>query len=343
MAGDIWVVAECIQDDVTDLSRELLGVARTVAQAQGSRTCAVLLGKEKGGLVPELAHYGADLVYLRDSEEFENYNSEIFVDIMETLVHDYQPQLVICGMTANGRDLAARLAARLRTLFIPACVSLRSLEDGRFEVTRLENNGLAQGSGMVETDSTLILAFPPETRGIDSPDPSRDAEVVAVEPVVRGKLRVRHMEILASDYRTIDLTEADIVVSGGHGMDDQESFDLLWELGELVRAPVAGSRVAVDKGWIPVARMVGASGKILRSNLYLALGISGAIQHIAGIKDCKTVIAVNNNPRAEIMQMADLAVVGNQHEILPALIKQLHSHLQEKQKGMMTNEADQKI
>ncbi|MCK4580445.1 MAG: electron transfer flavoprotein subunit alpha/FixB family protein, partial [Dehalococcoidia bacterium] len=316
-----------------DLSRELLGVARTVAQAQGSRTCAVLLGKENGGLVQELAHYYADLVYLGDSDKFENYNSEIFVDTMETLVHDYQPQLVICGMTANGRDLAACLAARLRTLFVPACVSLRSFEDGRFEVTRLENNGLAQGSDMVETDSTLILAFPPETRGIDSPDPYRKAEVVAVEPVVRGQLRVRHMEILASDYRTIDLSEADIVVSGGHGMDDQESFDLLWGLGELVRAPVAGSRVAVDKGWIPVERMVGASGKILRSNLYLALGISGAIQHITGIKDCKTVIAVNNNPRAEIMQMADLAVVGNQHEILPVLIERLRSHLQEKQKG----------
>ena len=333
MAGDIWVVAECIQGDVTDLSRELLGVARTVAQAQGNRTCAVLFGKEIGGLVQEPAHYGADLVYLGDSEVFENYNPEIFVDTMESLVHEYQPQLVISGMTADGRDLSARLAARLRTLFVPGCVSLRSFEDRRFEVTRLENNGLAQGFDVVEADSTLILAFPPETRGTDSPDPSRKAEVVAVEPVVRGQLRVRHVETLASDYRAIDLSESDIVVSGGHGMDDQKSFDLLWELGELVRAPVAGSRVAVDKGWIPVERMVGASGKILRSNLYLALGISGAIQHITGIKDCKTVIAVNNNPRAEIMQMADLAVVGNQHEILPVLIERLRSHLQEKQKG----------
>lgn len=333
MAGDIWIVAECIQDEVSDLSRELLGLGKTIAEAQGNRTCAVLLGKEKGELVPELAHYGAGLVYLGDSDKFENYNSEIFVDTMESLVHEYQPQLVISGMTADGRDLAARLAARLRTLFVPACVSLRSFNDGRFEVTRLENNGLSQGFAVVEADSTLILAFPPETRGTDSPDLSREAEVVAVEPVVRGQLRVRHVETLASDYRAIDLSESDIVVSGGHGMDDQKSFDLLWKLGELMRAPVGGSRVAVDKGWIPVERMVGASGKMLRSNLYLAFGISGAIQHIAGMKDCKTVIAVNNNPRAEIMQMADLAVVGNQHEILPVLIERLRSHLQEKQKG----------
>ena len=331
MEGDIWIVAECIQDEVSDLSRELLGLGKTIAEAQGNRTCAVLLGKEKGGLVPELAHYGADLVYLGDCEEFENYNPETFADTMENLVHEYQPQLVISGMTADGRDLAARLAARLRTLFVPACVSLRSFNDGRFEVTRLENNGLSQGSALVEADSTLILAFPPETRGIDSPDPSREAEVVAVEPVVRGQLRVRHVDTLASDYRAIDLSESDIVVSGGHGMDDQKSFDLLWKLGELMRAPVGGSRVAVDKGWIPVERMVGASGKMLRSNLYLAFGISGAIQHIAGMKDCKTVIAVNNNSRAEIMQIADLAVVGNQHEILPVLIERLRSHLQENQ------------
>jgi len=333
MPGDIWIIVESFQDDISDLSRELLGVGKTIAQDQGKKVCAVLFGEEKRHLGAEVAHYGADYVCLGDNEAFASYNAEVFVDTLESLVYEYEPHIVICGMSADGRDLSARLSARLKALFVPACVSAKRIKNGYFKVTRLVNNGLAYASAVVAPDATLVLAFPPETRGVDSPDTSREAEVIVVEPVVSRQLQVRHIETLASDYRTVDLTEADIVVSGGHGMDDQDSFDLLYKLGELIMAPVGGSRVAVDKGWVPVERMVGASGKMLHSNLYLAFGISGAVQHVAGIKDCRTVVAVNNNPKAEIMQVADLAVVGDQHEILPALIRQLGAHLKEKQDG----------
>ena len=329
MGQEIWVVAEQNQADITDLTKELLGIAKTAAQRDGIKVCAVLLGYKTEGLEKLLAVYGANCVYMADHKEFEHYNAKACVDTISELAKKHRPLFIICGMTFNGRELAARLAARLKTHLVPACAALRTTEDGRFEVTGLVYNGLAMSRRIVGKAETLILAFLPKSRGVERPNHTSNVEfnlelnieLIEVEAILFGEQQVRHIKTFVADFRAIDLTEANVVASGGHGMGDEKSFQLIGQLAELLGATVGGSRLAVDKGWLSAECMIGMTGKTVSPELYLSFGISGAVQHIMGIKDSNYIVAINKDAQAPIMQIADLAVIGDVQEILTALIE----------------------
>jgi electron transfer flavoprotein alpha subunit len=323
MGQEIWVVAEQNHADITDLTKELLGVAKTAAQRDGIKVCAVLVGYKTEGLEKSLASYGAERVYIADHKELEHYNAKACVDTISELAKKHRPLFIICGMTFNGKDLSARLAARLKTHLFSACAALKPTDNNRFEVTGLVYNGLAMSSRIVGIDETAILGFLPKIRGLESPDDARDAELIKIETILPGDRYPRHIETVAADFREIDLTESDFVMSCGHGMCNKNSFHLIWQLAEILGATVGGSRPTVDKGWLPAERMIGMTGKTVSPELYLAFGISGAVQHIMGIKDSKYIVAINKDAQAPIMQIADLAVMGDVLEVLPALIEKI--------------------
>lgn len=325
MKREIWVLAEYEGEELTDLTKELLGLARA-ARSRDQIVSAVLPGSkptEPAVPVRQFSGYGAGRVYTMDGEELEHYNGDVYVSALAEMIAKYDPLLVICGMTVNGRDLAGRLAARLKGPFLPACVSLKPAAGGRFTVTRLLYEGTAARTETVGGARTPILAFTPGAGKPAGPDFTRNAEVVPVAVALPAESRVRHLGIRAAGFREVDLAEAEFLVSGGNGLENGELFGKLQELGELLGASVGGSRAAVDKGWLERKRMVGSSGKTFTGRLCLAFGISGAIQHIMGIRDCGTIVAVNRDPRAPVCKIADLAVTGDAGLILPLLVERL--------------------
>lgn len=324
---EILVIAEYDKKDITDLTKEILGMGKNFTQETGALLTAVVLGEEYDHLAEVLSSYGADVVYFAKHKELDHYNSEIYLSTLEHLIKKKQPDLVLGGMTVNGRDLGSQIAARLKTVFISGSAGFTENELGEIEVTRLKLAGQGQEVVTIKKHTTVILGMTPETRGIREPDVAPIFKTELIDLVLPLKPKVRHVDTYVSDPGEIDLTEADVVIAGGNGMGSQETFSLLQEAGALIGASVGGSRVALDKGWISHDRMIGATGKMIRARVYLAFGISGAVQHIMGTKGCQTVIAINKNPRAEMMQVADLAVVGDIKEILPALVGQLREHV----------------
>ncbi|MDR9786981.1 MAG: electron transfer flavoprotein subunit alpha/FixB family protein [Peptococcaceae bacterium MAG4] len=322
MGREIWVVAEYEGEELTDLTRELLGRVQA-ARVRGQRVCAVLLGSRLEVLVEQLSSYGAQRVYACAAGELEHYEGNVYASALADMITRYKPLLVICGMTANGRDLAGRLSVRLKSPFLPGCLSLKPVAENCFEVKRLLLNGMAVRTELAGGEKTTVLAFSAGARGLAGTGFIRPAEVVTVAPDLPAETGVRHLGIRSSGFREVDLAEADVLVSGGNGLGNKDLFGKLWELGELLGAPVGGSRVAVDKGWLPRERMVGVSGKSFSGRLCLAFGISGAIQHTMGIKDCGTIVAVNRDPQAPIFKTADLAVVGDVQQVLPLLVERL--------------------
>jgi len=339
MSNDIWIISENNESDITDQTKELLGIGKALKEKTGGRVCAVIFGMQQTPILDQLAGFGAETVYWVKDKKLSDYNSDSYLNNLEYLVKKNRPGLVLFGMTYNGRELASMLSACLGLYFIPGCMSVKIRDDHHVEAVRWGCNGEAQEKTVVDTENTLILGFPPDTRGIEDPDESATSEIITVKAVSRKKARMAHLDFIASNYREIDLTEADIVISGGNGAGNSQTYEKLWELGEVMEVPVGGSRIAQDKGWISSDRMVGASGKILRSSLYLAFGISGAIQHVMGIRDCKKIMAVNTDPNADIMKIADMAVVGNVQDVLPELIQKLRDRKKlPKDTGLKTNE-----
>lgn len=339
MSNDIWIISENNEHEITDLTKELLGIGQALKAKTGGRVCAVIFGMHQTSILDQLAAYGAESICWVKDKNLTNYSSESYLDNLEYLVRENRPGLLLFGMTYNGRELASLLSARLMLHFIPGCMSVNILDDHHVEAIRWVCNGEAQEKTVVETGNTLLLGFPPDTRGIEAPDDPPTPELITLEAVSRGNVRSTHLDFIAANYQEIDLTEADVVISGGNGIGTRQTYEKLWELGGLMEVPVGGSRMAQDKGWISSDRMVGASGKILRSRLYLAFGISGAIQHVMGIKDCKKIVAVNTDPNADIMKIADLAVVGDVQDVLPELIQKLRDRKRlPKDTGLKTNE-----
>ena len=340
---EILVIVEFNKQDITDLTKEILGVGKDYAQKRHATLSAVILGERYCHLVDVISSFGADCVYVGKHKEFNNYNSELYLSTLDNLIKKHRPELVLCGMTANGRDIGTRLAARLRTVFLSGCTSISINAHEELEVTRLRYEGFGQELVTIKKPTTIILGIPPEIKGIEEPVVRKQQTTELIDLVFPPRLKVRHINSYVANPGDIDLPEADVVIAGGNGMGDQETFDLLQEVGGLIGAPVGGSRVALDKGWIPTKRMIGVTGKVIRSRVYLALGISGAVQHLMGIKGCKALIAVNKNPRAEIMQVADMAVIGDIKEILPALIEQLQDYRPKAEVGLVDNETKNEI
>ena len=325
MSQDVWVLAEHWGGELEEVTKELLGEGRGLANWLGGRLCGILLGYGVERLVSPLAHYGAEIVYLAEDELLSIYNSDAYTMVLTELIRQHAPSIFLCGATPNGLDLAPGLAMRLGAPLATNCILLKADGEGRLSAVRPVHQDRVYETVVYPPTKPWISTLRPGVRGAEQPNVSQRAEVVKVKVELRPKvIRTRHLGFIPPDPQTVDISEAQKVVAGGHGVGGAEGFDRLWQLANLLGASVGGTRVAVDRGWLKFERQIGASGKTVEPKLYIACGISGASQHIVGMKDSELVIAINTDPMAPLFSVADLAVVGDLHEVIPAVIDRLN-------------------
>jgi electron transfer flavoprotein alpha subunit len=319
MAKGIWIITEQRGGSLRKISFELVSEGRRLADQSGQSLSAVVIGHQIGEEAKKLAAYGADTIYVADAPELAAYTPEAYTAVLGELFKANQPDIVLGGASQQGKELAARLAARLETGLAMDCVALR-LEDGLLIAKRPLYAGKVYAEVVCETARPQMATGRPNVFAIMEPDASRTAEIVAVPVSLKpADLRTTLVEELADQSGKVDLTEATCIVSGGRGMKGAEQFVILEKLAAVIGASVGASRSAVDAGWRPHSDQVGQTGKVVNPNLYIACGISGAIQHLAGMGSSKVIVAVNKDPEAPIFQKADYGIVGDLFEVVPIL------------------------
>ena len=332
---DIWVFAEQTDGKIAEVVFELLTKARELKaqRGDGCKVCAVLLGSElSGGLDAELASYGADAICKVDSPELAEYEANVYVDALSQLVEKHKPEVILAGATAIGRAFFARVAVRVRTGLTADCTALKventlNRDTGAMQMllhqTRPAFGGNIMATIMTPNHRPQMATVRPKVfkkSKADSAPAAKCATIAEVLKLIAPATKIVKKERFADG---VDIAAAEILVAGGRGLKKAENFAQLQRLAELLGGEVAASRAAVDAGWTGVPRQVGQTGKIVAPRIYICFGISGAIQHLEGIRGADTIIAINNDPNAPIFGIADLGIVGDALEIIPALVKEL--------------------
>ena len=330
---DIWVFAEQHGGVVADVAFELLAKAQELKTQRGggAKVCAVLLGSNLPSAAEQaLVAAGADVVYKVDDPNLADYEANVYVDAVAQLVEKHKPEVILAGATAVGRAFFARVAVKVRTGLTADCTMLKieetkNKDTGALQMllhqTRPAFGGNIMATIMTPNHRPQMATVRPKVFKKAPPDPTRKGQVLleALKLIAPQTKLVKTVR----DPDAIDIAAHDILVSGGRGLKSADNFKLLFRLAELLGGEVSCSRACVDAGWAPVARQVGQTGKTVAPKLYLCFGISGAIQHLEGIRGADTIIAVNSDPNAPIFGVADLGIVGDLFEILPALVKEL--------------------
>ena len=323
MSSDIWVLAEYAGGRPRKITYELLGKASALAQEAGGQVVALALGSGIAGAAQELAAYGADVVRVADDPLLGQYTTDAYAAVIEPVVSVEEPFLLMIGSTAMGRDLAPRLAARLGAGIVTDCATVEVV-DGGVETTRPVMTRKAIARVAFRGDGIRIAVVLPNIFAPPRPDPSRAAEVLPISVTLDpASIRTQVLEVKAIARETVPLTEADIIVSGGRGLRGPEHFGLLKELAQALGAAVGSSRPPVDSGWVPHDYEIGQTGKTVNPQLYIACGISGAPQHLAGMSGSRTIVAINKDPQAPIFSIASYGVVGDLFVVVPLLTEEV--------------------
>ncbi len=319
----IWVFAEQRGGKLQDVAFELLGKARELADARGAELAAVLLGHNLREQIPALFHSGADKVYYVDDPRLAEYNTEPYADVFSDLINKHKPEVVLAGATSIGRAFVARVAVRVRTGLTADCTDLAIDPEKKL----LLQTRPAFGGNIMAT--IICPDYRPQMATVrhkvfkkPAPDMSRSGTVVEEQAVIKDA-PVKILEVLHELQNEVNVADADIIISGGRGMGGPENFKVLEELARELGAAIGASRAAVDAGWISSYHQVGQTGKTVRPKIYIACGISGAIQHLVGMSSSDTIVAINKDPNAPIFKVADIGIVGDLFEIVPALVKAL--------------------
>jgi electron transfer flavoprotein alpha subunit len=343
---DIWIFAEQRNGKLMGVATELLGEGHKLSRerGEGAKNCAVLLGSDVNGLVEELYAYGADKVYVAENELLANYTTDGYTKVMVDMVKEYKPEIVLFGATHIGRDLAPRIAARLDTGLTADCTRL-DINMGNY-IDYLDTNTTANLNGLSKDDDNKGLK---QTRPAFGGNlmatiitPNTRPQMATVRPGVMDKIEridcaigeridvkvqlkpedisVEVLEIVKATKEIVSLTDAKIICSGGRGLGDASGFELIKEFADAVGGVVGSSRAAVDAGWIDHTHQVGQTGTTVKPNIYFACGISGAIQHLAGMQTSDIIIAINKDPECPMMKLADYAIEGDLKKVIPEII-----------------------
>ena len=321
MSKNVFVIAEQRDGELQKVSTELLGKARELADDLGQEVYGVLLGDGIKGKADILIHHGADKVIVVDHPLLKEYVTEPYAKAIYEIVKKYDPEIVLYGASSIGRDLAPRLAARIHTGLTADCTGLEIDEESKLlRMTRPAFGGNLMATIICEDFRPQMATVRPGVMTPMENDNNRKGEVIMEDVgLTDADMNVKIIEVAKEEKKKLDITEARILVSGGRGLGGPEGFDLLAELAEAMEGEISSSRASVDAGWIEKARQVGQTGKTVRPDIYFALGISGAIQHLAGMEDSDLIIAVNKDDGAPIFDVADLGVVGDLNAIVPKL------------------------
>lgn len=319
----VWIFAEQREGKVAPVALELLGAGRRLADELKAELSAVLFGSTQGE-AEELIKWGADKVYHSPDKIFEKFNDEPYSRLLVNLIREHKPEIVLAGATPIGRSFIPRVAARLRTGLTADCTSLGIDRDtGKLMQIRPAFGGNIMATILCPNNRPQIATVRPRVMKKGEYLPDRKGEIISV-PAENLTCRTRVIETVqdASECK-VNLQEADIIVAGGRGLGNAKGFNLLFELAETLDATVAASRAAVDEGWIPYRHQVGQTGKTVCPKIYIACGISGAVQHMVGMQSSDIIIAINKNPEAPIFNVASYGIAGDLYEIIPMLIKKI--------------------
>lgn len=328
----VWVVVECEHGVVHPVSFELLGEGRKLADKRGAELAGVVLGSDREAIAAAASaafEYGADLVYTITDPALTHYRNEVFTKGLTDLVNTYQPEILLLGATTLGRDLAGSVATTLLTGLTADCTELAIDEEGSLAATRPTFGGSLLCTIMTLNYRPQMATVRPRVLAMPERQPGRTGRIVehplglAEEDIVTKVLRF----VADRDSDKAQLAYADIVVAGGLGLRSAENFQLVKSLAEVLGAEYGGSRPLVQKSWITADRQIGQTGKTIRPKLYIAAGISGAIQHRVGVEGADTIVAINTDPNAQIFDFAHVGIVADAIKLLPALTEAFRKHL----------------
>lgn len=324
---NVWIFAEQREGKIAPVVIELLGEGRKLAKEVDAELCAILLGKDVDGLAKELITFGADKVYVADDALFRKYTTDAYTKVIKDAIDEIKPEIMLFGATHIGRDLAPRIASRVGTGLTADCTKLEiDPEDKKIKQTRPAFGGNIMATIICPNHRPQMSTVRPGVMDKAEKDETRTGEVIALDyKITQDDIRTTVLETVKTKKDLVSLTDANVIVSGGLGLGGPEGFEMLKKLADKLGGVVGSSRAAVDAGWIDHSHQVGQTGTTVKPNLYIACGISGAIQHLAGMQSSDFIIAINKNPAAPILEIADYGVVGDLHEIVPMLIEKLDS------------------
>ena len=336
----VYVFAQQVDNEISSIAFELLGKAKDLAKDLNTDVTAVLIGSGVKGLADQLAEYGADKVIVVDDPELKDYRTEPYAHALASVINKYKPEIMLVGATAIGRDLGPRVSARVATGLTADCTVL---EIGDFPLQAVPgqeqlHNQLLMTRPAFGGNTIATIACPynrPQMATV------RAGVMQKIDPIKGAKANVEEfnpgftpdnkyveiLDIVKSVAETVDIMDAKILVSGGRGVGNPENFKILEDLAEVLGGTVSCSRAVVDSGWKPQDLQVGQTGKTVRPNVYFAIGISGAIQHVAGMEESDIIVAINKDADAPIFDVADYGVVGDLNKIVPKLTEALKAEI----------------
>jgi electron transfer flavoprotein alpha subunit len=322
----VWVFIEQTEGEAAKVSWELLGKGKELALDRDCELAAVVMGSGVEELCRQAIGYGAEKVYLMDAPVLLHYRTEAYQRGVCTLVDKYRPEVILMGATGLGRDLAGVVATRLATGLTADCTGLSIDEKGNLMQTRPAFGGNIMATIVCDKFRPQMSTVRPHVMPMPHFDPAARGEIIREEvPLSESDMKVKVLKILmdSGGGSDVDIAGAEFIISGGRGMMGKENFSLLQDLADVLGGVVGASRSAVDAGWMPPDRQVGQTGKTVRPKVYIACGISGAIQHLVGMQDSDVVIAINRDAEAPIFQVASYGIVGDLFQIIPALTRKL--------------------
>jgi len=324
MSKNLVVIAETEHGEITAPTLECVEEGREVAAKLDARVQVVLAGYKIAELTDELAAHGADEIILVEHEALTQFSADGWLAALTPVLRDADPVLVLAPDSGTMRAWLPRLSARWRVALISGCMQVNIVADGYPELTRKTHGGARQERLIWALGVRVAVLLEPGIRGVGPAQSGRQAHVTRIAPALEPvQLRDRTLRTLPPDPHTVDLTEAERIVSGGLGVGGPEGMETLQALADQLNAALGGTRVVADRGWLAVERFIGTTGKIVAPKLYIAFGVSGAGQHVAGITGSETIVAVNSDRTSPLLNMADLGVVGDLHEIIPILLEKL--------------------
>ena len=324
----MWVIAEQENGQLMNVTFELLGAAKELCAKLEEKCCAVLVTAAAGELPQQLIAAGADVVYVVEDAKYADYDTELYTDAICQLSQKYDPASIMFGATDDGRDLAPRVAARLHTGLCADCTALDVTDDKLVAWTRPALGGNICATIICDVNRPQMGTVRPKVFKPAEMDNNRTGEVIAFTPEAGAVSRVELVkkEALSSE-NAVKIDEADMIAAGGRGFGSKENFDVLEQLAALFEnSAVAGTRAAIDEGWLTHSQQVGQSGKSVTPHIYFACGISGAIQHLSGMKDSDIIIAINKDAEAPIFTVANYGIVGDVNVLLPKLIEKIKAY-----------------
>ena len=318
----VWVFAEQHKGFISSVTLELLGEGRKLADKRKTKLSAVFIGHNVKNKAEDLIAHGADIVYVADNPALEDFNDDPYSAVLATLARLHKPEIILAGATAIGRSFIPKVACVLHTGLTADCTGLDiDPESGNLLQTRPAFGGNIMATIITPNHRPQVATVRHKVMKKADPDPSRKGDIIEVKFNSQGDIRTKVIKTVEDVTQAVNICEADIIVSGGRGLGDPKYFAMIEELAKTIGGAVGASRAAVDAGWMPYSHQVGQTGKTVCPKLYIACGISGAIQHLAGMQSSDVIVAINRDPNAPIFNVATYGIVGDVMEVVPLMIK----------------------